>query len=484
MIKVSSADHKPSHKFLANAQANVQGEKSGSVDSSSKRQSDDNTPENQLLGSPSKQKQGKKRSARARIKRQTTNMDKALQSKLEIGANDSDVMSNQIDDMINNQIMKQKPEEKQNEEWDEHSSDSESDSSSAQDDDESISDSGFSEEDEEAEEDMSSGDQSQKSIQRKHMDQQVALLERALSLEKKGGNAEIDLNKLLENHDLTLFDQDSSGSESLDSQNNSSFMNTKKKKHKHKEFEDQNKDKDQIILGLRAPTQVCKEDRKLCLIYPNDKYKSLYWDTVVSVILLITCFLTPLNLAFSEELDLIGWYVIMNYIIDFLFLIDIFVNFMTAFHRDNHELVEHRWEIIKNYLTGWFIIDFLAIFPTEVFINLSNSNTENQSPSDQADFNEMVRITRVSKLYKLVRITRLLRLVKLLKQDNKVVNKFGSTLQASRAFERLSMFLLALVLMCHFVGCMWIFVGRTVPDEEAGTTGWIEAGGYTELTTT
>lgn len=37
--------------------------------------------------------------------------------------------------------------------------------------------------------------------------------------------------------------------------------------------------------------------------------------------------------------------------------------------------------------------------------------------------------------------------------------------------------------MCHFVGCMWIFVGRTVPDVELGETGWIEAGEYTELTT-
>ena len=44
------------------------------------------------------------------------------------------------------------------------------------------------------------------------------------------------------------------------------------------------------------------------------------------------------------------------------------------------------------------------------------------------------------------------------------------------------MFLLCLVLMCHFVGCMWIFVGRTVPDVDEGISGWIEAGEYTSLT--
>ena len=92
----------------------------------------------------------------------------------------------------------------------------------------------------------------------------------------------------------------------------------------------------------------------------------------MSTILLITCFLTPLNLAFSEELDPIAWYVIMNYIIDSLFLVDIFINFNTAFHRDNHEIVEDRREIVKNYLTGWFVIDFLAILPTEIILNLAN----------------------------------------------------------------------------------------------------------------
>lgn len=157
MIKVTTADH----QLSANAQANVQRDKAGSGDSSSKRPSGENTPDNQLLGTPrSKQKQNRKRSAQARIKKQKTNMDHALQSKLEIRANDSEIMSNQIDDMINNQMMKQKPEENDNYEWG-RSSESESESASDQDGKDSISDSGVSDEEEDAEEDMSSGDQSQ-----------------------------------------------------------------------------------------------------------------------------------------------------------------------------------------------------------------------------------------------------------------------------------------------------------------------------------
>ena len=89
--------------------------------------------------------------------------------------------------------------------------------------------------------------------------------------------------------------------------------------------------------------------------------------------------MTPLNLAFSEELDLIGWYLLMNYTIDVLFLVDIIINFMTVYHKDNHELVDNRCDIIKNYLTSWFLIDFLAIFPTEMLVNFINKTTNDDA---------------------------------------------------------------------------------------------------------
>ena len=205
------------------------------------------------------------------------------------------------------------------------------------------------------------------------MNRQVAILERALSYKKKDAHAKIDINKLLESN---KFRNSESSSISITGSDDSHHNHRgHSNHHSHKEFKEQTVDKDEIILGLRAPTQVCKADRKYCLIYPNDKYKSIYWDTIVSIILLITCFLTPLNLAFAEELDQIGWFIILNYSIDSLFLIDIIINFMTAYQSDNHEVVDDRCKIIKNYFTGWFIIDFLAIFPTEILVETFGSNS-------------------------------------------------------------------------------------------------------------
>ena len=61
-----------------------------------------------------------------------------------------------------------------------------------------------------------------------------------------------------------------------------------------------------------------------------------------------------------------------------------------------------------------------------------------------------------------------------MKNENKVMKNLGSSLKLGAAFERLTFFLLVLLLMCHFVGCLWIFIGRNVNEGES----WIEAGNF------
>jgi hypothetical protein len=55
------------------------------------------------------------------------------------------------------------------------------------------------------------------------------------------------------------------------------------------------------MLGLKGITK--NIDRKAFIIYPNDTWKAMGWDLLISVILLITCVQTPFDLAFSAELD-------------------------------------------------------------------------------------------------------------------------------------------------------------------------------------
>ena len=45
------------------------------------------------------------------------------------------------------------------------------------------------------------------------------------------------------------------------------------------------------------------KERKKWIIYPDDKLKEIFWDMVISILLLITCFIAPINLAFADEVE-------------------------------------------------------------------------------------------------------------------------------------------------------------------------------------
>ena len=175
------------------------------------------------------------------------------------------------------------------------------------------------------------------------------------------------------------------------------------------------------------------------MIYPNNEYKA-NWDTLITLVLIFTCMITPYRIAFIDE-DSNLW-VGLNYSIDGLFLIDMILCFLTAYYTDEFELIEDRVEIAKNYLTGWFLIDFLAIFPFEKV----------QSSEDAVDgANDMARLAKLGRLYKVLRLIKLVRLLKLGKSQNNFFSKMKDMLNISIAFERLVMCSLIFGMICHIV---------------------------------
>lgn len=108
----------------------------------------------------------------------------------------------------------------------------------------------------------------------------------------------------------------------------------------------------------------------MCIVYPEDKFKS-GWDMVMTLVLLTACISTPLEIAFSTEMKQSIFDDPSSFIIDMLFLLDIILIFNTAYYNEEMELVQDRKTIAKNYVQGWFAIDFLAIVPFDVILNAS-----------------------------------------------------------------------------------------------------------------
>jgi hypothetical protein len=67
------------------------------------------------------------------------------------------------------------------------------------------------------------------------------------------------------------------------------------------------------------------------MCYPSDNSK-INWDIFMTFVLLLTCVITPLHIAFSDEKNEILWMGVLNNVIDFLFLSDMIVIFNSAFY--------------------------------------------------------------------------------------------------------------------------------------------------------
>ena len=120
----------------------------------------------------------------------------------------------------------------------------------------------------------------------------------------------------------------------------------------------------------------------------------------MAILLVSTCMISPVRIAFNSN----GyWWDLINHIVDGCFFVDIIIIFMSAYSDEDFKIVEDRKVIAKRYLTGWFAVDLLAIFPFDIILGQSD------------DMNHLIRFARIGRLYKLVKLTKLLRIFKFLK---------------------------------------------------------------------
>ena len=131
---------------------------------------------------------------------------------------------------------------------------------------------------------------------------------------------------------------------------------------------------------------------------------------------------------------------------DSLFLVDIFLCFNTAYYDEDYETVEDRCVIAKTYLSGWFTIDLLAIFPFDLLTSANNAN-------------EMIRLTRLGRMYKIVKLVRLVRVLKLQKSKSRTRGDAHEQARVDVAFKRIMLFVMNFTLLTHIFSCFWIIVG-------------------------
>ena len=71
--------------------------------------------------------------------------------------------------------------------------------------------------------------------------------------------------------------------------------------------------------------------------------------------------------------------------------------------------------IAVNYLSFWFLVDFISIVP---FGRIANGIAGIASSSNGGKANMMIRVSKLGKIYKLIKLARLVKIMKLIKNKD------------------------------------------------------------------
>jgi CRP-like cAMP-binding protein len=185
-----------------------------------------------------------------------------------------------------------------------------------------------------------------------------------------------------------------------------------------------------------------------CVVLPTAQPKKL-WDLIVMIILAFSAVLVPYRVAFfetAEDLNNFGTWSIVEVVMDVLLMIDVVLSFFTAYEVDNTVVVDPR-KIAWHYLTGWFVIDFVASFPISLFLPSVGSSLRG------------VRLLRLPRMLKLLKVLRLLRVARVIRAS-RYMRMIQQYVNLNPAIMRLVVFLCAFMLFVHVAGCLWYLVAE------------------------
>jgi hypothetical protein len=144
--------------------------------------------------------------------------------------------------------------------------------------------------------------------------------------------------------------------------------------------------------------KLIEEESEAHVIWPWSKnYKS--WWSVTVFCAVLTVFTETYGVAFSPADNYNDPLSIIEYVLAFIFLIDIAISFHLVYYDENDNLVSEKKEIAIHYLQGRFWIDFAGVFPF-YFVALAIAG-EIGSDSDLASYLSLLRLVKLVRLHRM-----------------------------------------------------------------------------------
>lgn len=177
------------------------------------------------------------------------------------------------------------------------------------------------------------------------------------------------------------------------------------------------------------------------------------WDMAMAVLLMYIAIAAPFIQAFVSGRNAIcyrgsEWTTKMDALIDFCFMADILLNFVTTYpDRKGREVVAPK-KIVANYLRSWFALDVMSTLPLDC---ISEGILVNLQPA---------RLLKLSKVTKVFRVMRLSKAVKLF-HDGSLADSFDDFMIQSSVQNLLKVFniLFSCAVLCHWLACLMAVSG-------------------------
>lgn len=192
------------------------------------------------------------------------------------------------------------------------------------------------------------------------------------------------------------------------------------------------------------------------MLGPTSKFKVI-WNILMFLLIVYTAMVVPVRISFVDETT--DAWLIADVVMDSLFMIDIFINFISAYEDDSGEIVKSRKRIAISYMKGWFLIDLCSSIPISLIQRFANVSTATSNI-------KFLKLSRLPRLYKLLRLIKLMRLYRSNKFFEKILNAGGITQVTKQIIKSL----LKMIFLIHLLGCLFAIFSSL---DDSGPSNWI-----------
>jgi hypothetical protein len=205
---------------------------------------------------------------------------------------------------------------------------------------------------------------------------------------------------------------------------------------------------------ILTSSEIPEEIMRRWIFVPSSQRK-IMWDLLLGAIIVYSVLVITYRFSFNVDPD--TSMTAVDGCVDVLFLVDMIVSFRTAFLDADGVLNTLPWDITRNYLKGWFIIDFLSTAPIDRIVEAGSSET---SQGDTRAF----KLVRFARLFRLLKLARMLKLFKLLQNAE-------SNVEISPVLIKIGSLCLRVCFLAHMVACIWHYITTVDQPDDACEAG-------------